>query len=335
MSFRILLVMLSFLAACTSVHAGPVRHYAFFGQDREKLPAMKAFLDDPDFEGAQVTYTWKQLEPDFGLYDFGDVDADLALLASHGKRLFIQLQDVTFSPKRVCIPQYLRTRPEFHGGAEQQYVIDRDDEKTARPEGWVARRWDPAVQTRFHALCKVLGERYDGRIAGINLPETAVEFGSTGKLFPAGFTPTRYCDAIVANMRALRACFRKSVVMQYANFMPGEWLPDSDRGYLKRVYAAAQESGISIGAPDLLPLRKAQRDHAYPLIASLSAFLPNGIAVQDGNYDDVDKASGKKITVGELYRFAADTLHVTYVFWCIEEPYFLRDVIPFLESMRR
>jgi len=32
--------------------------------------------------------------------------------------------------------------------------------------------------------------------------------------------------------------------MQYGNFMPGEWLPANDHGYLKSVYAAAARLGV-------------------------------------------------------------------------------------------
>lgn len=64
----------------------------------------------------------------------------------------------------------------------------------------------------------------------------------------------------------MKRAFPKSVVMQYANFMPGEWLPHDDRGYLRSVYAHARAWGVGVGGPDLLPFRPAQLSHAYPLI---------------------------------------------------------------------
>ena len=36
----------------------------------------------------------------------------------------------------------------------------------------MARRWDPPVQERFHKLLLALGKEFDGKVEGINLPET-------------------------------------------------------------------------------------------------------------------------------------------------------------------
>jgi hypothetical protein len=38
------------------------------------------------------------------------------------------------------------------------------------------------------------------------------------------------------------------------------------------------------------------------------------------------------VTAEELTQFAADYLHVKYIFWGTQEPYFTRDVLPFLAS---
>jgi hypothetical protein len=47
-----------------------VHHYVFFGQDRERLKEARSFLDTPAFEGAQVAYSWRQLEQGKDNYDF-------------------------------------------------------------------------------------------------------------------------------------------------------------------------------------------------------------------------------------------------------------------------
>src|SRR3989304_5214270 len=58
--------------------------------------------------------------------------------------------------------------------AGAQYHFSDDDEKEYVKEGWVARRWDKAVMKRFHLLLQALGKKFDGRIEGINLPESSV-----------------------------------------------------------------------------------------------------------------------------------------------------------------
>jgi hypothetical protein len=316
------------LLLVTGAGAKPVHHYVFFGQDREKLPQATSFLESKAFDGAQITYSWKQLEPGHDEYDFSMIREDLALLNSKGKKLWIQLQDVTFSPKRINVPKYLQADPAFNGGVDKQYRINGDDEAQATHEGWMARRWDPAVQERLHKLFFALGKEFDGRIEGINLDETSGGFGWTGRLFPKGFTRDIYREAIITNMKALKRVFPKSIAMQYANFMPG------GRKDLEAIYKAARENKIALGGPDLLPFRPFQLANSYPLIRESAGIVTTGIAVQDGNYADVNQKTGKRADIAELLKFATNYLKVDYIFWCTEEPYYSNELIPFLRAKK-
>ena len=305
------------------------RHYVFFNRDRHRIRD-SAFLANPGIEGAQVKYTWRELEPERDRYDFRAIREDQAFLAAHGKRLFVQMQDVSFDSSIVNVPEYLRRDPEFNGGAVRDYSQPGDDEALAVPAGWVARRWDPAVQARLHRLLAALGGELDGRIAGINLPETAVGFGTSGALWPAGYTPARYRDAVIENMRALKRAFPTSVAMKYGNFMSGEWLPGSDRGFLRSVYEAARELGVAMGGPELFPHKRGHMNHNYPLIRAHHGAAPTGIAVQWSNYAAVNPSTWEPVTVTELLDFARDYLCVDYVFWSTQEPFYSRDVLPAL-----
>ena len=287
-----------------------------------------AFLTTKEFEGAQIAYTWRSLEPEKDRYNLTAIRDDLAFLTAHGKKLFIQLQDVSFAKDRVNVPRYLTRDTAYHGGANQQY--QNNDDVRAIGQGWMARRWDPAVQSRLYKLLSVLGAELDGRIAGINFAETSVEFGESGRLFPSGFSFERYRDAIIENINALKRAFPRSVTLVYGNFMPGEWRPDADKGYLRAVYDSAKAFGVGVGGPDLLPWRPGQVKGPYPLMRDASRVVPVGIAVQEGNYDEVNRATGERITIGELYHFATDQLNADYIFWYPEEPYYLRDLVPFV-----
>lgn len=320
---------------CASVNAKTVHHYVFFGQDRERIKEASSFFETKALEGAQVTYSWRQLEPRKDEYDFSYIREDLAFLALKGKKLFIQLQDVTFSEARINVPRYVLSDPVYNGGADKQYEIKGDNEAQAIVVGWAARRWDPAVQERFHKLLFALGKEFDGRIEGINFAETSVGFGESGRLFPKGFSFEIYRDAIITNMKALKRAFPKSVVIQYANFMPGEWRPTNDKGYLQAVYRAARELKVGVGGPDLLPHRPGQLKSSYPLIRESAGIVPTGIAVQDGNFEDVNPKTGKRVTVTELVKFATDYLKVNYIFWGTQEPYYSEQVIPFLGSIKK
>jgi hypothetical protein len=314
------------------VTAKPVKHYVFFGMDREKLIDASSFLDSKSFAGAQVAYSWNQLEQGRDGYDFSIIREDLALLAAKNKRLWIQIQDVSFSEKYIFVPRYLLRDPQYNGGADKQYRYKLVDnvETDVTVLGWMARRWDPVVQDRFHKLLFALGKEFDGKIDGINLEETAFEVGETGKLFPKDFTFEKYRDGIITNMKALKQAFPRSVVMEYANFMPGEWIPTGDKGYLRSVYKAAKDLGVGVGGPDLLPYKPGQMKHSYPLIRQLAGVVATGIAFQDGNYKYVNPKTGKRVTIAEVIEFAEDYLKVDYIFWCTEEPFYSQELIPFL-----
>ncbi len=156
------------------------------------------------------------------------------------------------------------------------------------------------------------------------MPESAFDMASHQRLWPEGFTPETYCEGIIANMTALKRAFSKSVTLQYANFMPG------DKKYLEEAYQEAKKLRVGVGGPDLLPYKYFQMENSYPLIRRYAGSFPTGIAVQDGNYEHKNPKTGKQVTIAELLRFATEYLKVDYVFWCTQEPYYSREVIPFI-----
>ena len=313
--------------------ARPIHHYVFFSMDREKIKDAKSFLETPAFEGAQVSYSWNQLEQGKDEYDFSLIREDLAFLTSKHKKLWIQLMDVSFSDKHTLVPPYLLRDPQYNGGADHQYNYKDGDEEHATTAGWMARRWDPAVRERFQKLFFALGKEFDGRIEGINLPETACEVGLTGKLFPKGFSFELYRDGIIANLQVLKRAFPKSIVVQYANFMPGEWR--NSKGYMEAVYKAAQDLKVGVGGPDLFPYKPSQMNNSYHFIRDAAAIVPAGIAFQDGNQEYINPKTGKRLTIPEAIDFAQNYLRVDYIFWCTEEPYFSNELVPYMRKPAR
>ena len=57
--------------------------------------------------------------------------------------------------------------------------------------------------------------------------------------------------------------------------------------------------------------------------------------MQDGNYSDVDRKTGKPASIAQLLKFATDYLKVDYIFWCTEEPYYTNELIPFMRSAKQ
>ncbi|MFN8254938.1 MAG: hypothetical protein U0W24_04565 [Bacteroidales bacterium] len=322
-----------YLEATCPFERDSIKHFIYFARDRE-LIQNHPFLKVQKIVGAQIMYSWRQLEPKRGDYDFSIIYEDYNYLLSHGKKLFIQFQDVTFDTNYKPVPDYLMTE-EFGGGCVKSF----DDNGIA--DGWITKRWNPQVQHQFALLMYALGKEFDGKIEGINLQESAVGVNVD---IDSSFIPERYSECIKENMLTLKKAFPNSTTMQYANFMPGEWLPNEDKGYLRSVYQYGQEIGVGLGGPDLMVTRKAQLNHTIAMMHEYKYTVPLGIAIQDGNYIGITGADhdyNKKLVNGEnkhknlvpmLHAFAKDFLHVNYMFWVNQEPYFSEDVIPCLSN---
>jgi hypothetical protein len=118
--------------------------------------------------------------------------------------------------------------------------------------------------------------------------------------------------------------------------MPSDPAASGDENaYLQGIYRLADSIGMGVGGPDLLPRRWFQRQHSLPLIAARAKGTVAGMAIQDGNLADVDRQSGKRVTVEELAAYARNPLHLDYLFWGTEEPYWSEEVVPYLRSLKR
>ena len=311
-----------------------IKHFIFFELEREKIHDT-TFLNNTKITGAQLKYMWRELEPTENHYNLDLIQNDLDFLTSKGKKLFIQLQDVTFDTTlRKPVPDYLITDKRYHGGVNIQYEADDKDE-IMLAGGYVARRWDALVAERFNKLLTALGKQFDGKIEGINLPETSVDFGNTGKYYPEGFSPEAYRDAIIKYMAMVKKTFPNSVVILYANFMPGEWLPLNDKSYLRSLYEFASKEKIGMGGPDIKIYQKGHMDHGYKFLSEYTNSITSGVAVQEGNYEEINPKTGKSVTVKEIYDFANEYLGLDYIFWCTQEPYYTNELLPFLKTLSR
>jgi hypothetical protein len=263
-----------------------------------------------------VVYNWNALEPRMGQYDFADIDRDLALTDSLGKKLFIQIQDRFFSPEARNVPDYLLTDPVYGGGLVPQ--VDNPGEGKAPGYGWATMQWKPAVRARYQALLKALAERFDGKVYGVNLPETSIDVETEDA--STGFTCDGYFDAELENLGYARDVFKLSRVVQYINFWPCEW--QNDHKYMSRAFEFASQRGIGLGGPDIVPYQKGQINNSYPFFNQYKGKLNFvGMAVQEPTLTYTNKKTGKPFTKDEFVEFATDYLGVDAVFWSVETPW--------------
>jgi hypothetical protein len=135
-------------------------------------------------------------------------------------------------------------------------------------------------------------------------------------------------------MTMAKIAFPHSVVILYANFMPGGWPHRADKSYLQSLYEFASKNKIGMGGPDIKIYKQPFMNHNYKFLREYTNLITSGVAVQEGNYEELNPKSGKQVTVTEIYDFANEYLGLDYIFWCTQEPYFTNDLLPFLKTIR-
>lgn len=312
---RSFITLLALLAISSdNVSATVPKNYLYTSSG--ELDQLETLLARPDIEGVQIVYSWKRLENAEGQYDFSAIEKDLTHLTSLDKKLFIQIQDRFFDPDARNIPRYLQQEPAYHGGLMAQ--SDNPGEGVPEGQGWVAMQWQPPVRERFQALLSALASRFDGRIAGINLPETAI--GVDVNDVSSGFTCEGYFAATMDNIRFARDAFEQSAVVQYVNFFPCEW--NNDQRYMSRLFKFAADNHIGLGGPDIVPYRKAQMNNAYPFFNRYKQRLDVvAMAVQEPTLTYTNPKTGVPFTREEFVRFAEDYLGVDIIFWSPQTPW--------------
>lgn len=310
---KILAALIVMLSPAMAWAADSPANYLFLGGN--SLASAAKLLARPDIAGAQAVYSWRELEPQKDHYDFSRIDADLAAASAAGKRLFIQVQDRFFDPKARNVPDYLMAEPAYGGG-----IVPQSDNagQGKAGSGWVAMQWNPAVRERFQKLLAALGARFDGRVYGVDLPETAIDIDE--KHPPKGFACDGYFDAELQNLGAARAAFPHSQVVQYLNFWPCEW--NDDHHYMDRLFTYAVANGVGLGGPDVVPWRKGQMKNAYPFFNRDKGKLKLvAMAVQEPTLTYTDPKTGKRFTQDALESFARDYLGASIVFWSPQAPW--------------
>ncbi len=307
------------MLSATATGAAPLN---FLFTDSDELVRLTPLLERPDIGGAQIVYSWKSLETAKGVYDFEQVEKDLALLEGLNKKLFIQIQDRFFEIQHRNVPRYLLEEPQFGGGLVAQ--VDNPGENKPEGHGWVAQQWNPEVRKRYQSLLQALARKFDGRVFGVNLPETAV--GVDVERDKTGFTCDSYFAAELENIAFARKVFSKSHVVLYANFWPCEW--NNDKKFMSRTFEFAHANAIGLGGPDIVPNKKAQMKNSYPFFNQYKGRLNLvAMAVQPPTLTYTNPETTQPFTREEFVAFAENYLGVDIIFWSTTAPW--------LQTLRR
>jgi hypothetical protein len=289
----------------------PIQHWLYSSTVDS---AALATLSHPDIYGIQVLYSWSSLEPSKGNFNFSAIHHTYdQVVRRMNKKLWIQLQDRSFNPLRDPVPGYMNT-PEYNNGSAPTCDGETCD-KVFKISGWMAQQWNPAVRARYQALLTALASEFDGKIAGINLPETSIEVNETAN----GYSNEAYFQGELENAGHAARVFKRSFVVQYVNFWPDGWANANNRFTDSFEYYVKHDVGA--GGPDLIPGKKTQENNSYPFLRLYSDRLPiTVVAVQEPDLEAVNPATGKKFTKEEFVGYAEE-LGVQIIFWAVSTPW--------------
>lgn len=271
-------------------------HYIGLLRGSDSQGAMAASIKaGVGIKGFMKRYSWPQLEPTPGAYNFSEISSDLNWAAANGMRLIIMIEDKTFKAE-IPTPPYL-----------SKYVLRN------RGGGYTTIRWAPAVTTAFKALIQALGARFDANASfeGLATQETAVGFSYT-VLKNNGYTPEIYRDMYIDILTSASKSMPTSRIFWFMNFFP------VNESYIGTVASAVAPLGVAMGGPDIMPENPHLLRKPYPYYTQFFGKMPLFGQVEGVCYDQLHMTSGyptKYWTMPELFNFALKKLHVNYVFW--------------------
>ena len=277
----------------------------------------------PALRGLQIRFSWLELEPEEGRYDFKGIEQILSELIPLNKHLVILLELKSFNPKILPVPSYMRTEA-YEGGA---FPFSTYGQST--PRGYNLKLWNSGVHARLVALLTELGKRFNGHanFEGIGLPETA--FGQPIELISSHDTG-KYYDNLLDVQRQMRVAFPNTLTYQFVNY-PREILP----GFVDQL----RTIGTGMGGPDIFMEDPGLNfDHpnkpkgVYLYYPHMSGLIPLTPSVMQANYDNTRyDGKGRVPTIGELLAFGRDRLKANYLFWTRAPGHFQQ----VLEQMRQ
>ena len=246
--------------------------------------------------GFKKRYTWRELEPSEGNYNFSKIASDLQYLGGQGMQLIVMIEDKTFVNENP-MPNYLSAQT-----------------RANRPGGFTGVRWSRRYIDRMKALMSALGSQFDSNPAfeGVALQETAPGFDSS-TLNATAYTPEKYRDALIEMLLHSTNAMPSSQTFWFMNFLPQR------QAYIKDIAeAVAPSGGVVIGGPDVMPDDHALQQHTYPLYADFHGELPLFGQVEPICYhhEHADpNANTVYWTMPELFNYARWNLKVNYMFW--------------------
>ncbi|NML16588.1 hypothetical protein [Azohydromonas caseinilytica] len=257
--------------------------------------------------GLQLRYTWAELEPSEGRYDFSRIRQDLERVGGAKKRLHVLLMLKSFGGGARPVPEYLeqkaeRGRATFNIGIQEKQAPGGPRNRA----GQNIALWEPRVLESLENFLLAMGRELDAHPAleGVAFNETSLgkadrDIGAEDK--------TQFFRNLASADRTLRKAFPSTVTLQFVNF-PKEAIPI--------LVGQMAEYGIGLGGPDIFLDDRSLRNNVYTQYPRLAGVVPLAPSVQYENYVAL-RHQGERTSVPleDLYNFARNELRANYLFW--------------------
>lgn len=275
-------------------------HYIMLYSNQSEPYYFNSVLNDlikyPEFNGVVKQYFWNKLETQYGVYDFSEIQSDLANLAKINKRLVLRIQAESFNTYDKRVPYYLQSS-EYQGGV---YPINTG-------KGYNAAYYNTKVQDRFISLVQALGNTFD---KNPNLEIVNLEESSPSRNEP-DWNATYITDYINGMLRvavATKKAFPSTNVIQFFNY------PETS---LALIANTALTNGIGLGGPDTLQHSSSLITGEYSYYPKVTNIIPIAMGVDYGNYDSSYGSSSMldHPSIASIHQFAVSALKPNYMFW--------------------
>jgi hypothetical protein len=164
--------------------------------------------------GVQARYTWADLEPTEGNYDFSRITAelnDLAAVSGGARRLAIMIETKNFVLTYNVAPAWLMSDP-IYGGGQFEY-----DAGPSHADGYIIRLDNDYVKDKFLLLIQALGAylKNETLVEMFAFPEAVIP---TGASITVDYT--KHFAALIAAATAAKSAFPKTIIKMILNYIP-------------------------------------------------------------------------------------------------------------------
>lgn len=283
------------------------------------LNGRSRYVDGPastNVTGLIQIYYWNQFEDTQDVYDFTQMDGDLATCEALGVQLIMLWTGKTFNLTNDARPTYLASTP----------YSTRWDAPTGN-QGYIISRWNSFCQERFRAAMEQISARYDDHpnFEGIATQETSSNM-TAAQESATNYSGADFLAGLKYEVDTLNSVFTTSRHFGFHNYMNDTSAAAGDAKCLEyALYMANTDNGSCCGGPDILPKQAALQNRVYPHYDAIyaQAYPHNGPTFCSAQNDTYDNSN---CTMQQIYDFSTGnltfsgrTLHLDYIFWNLNE----------------